>query len=296
MPDAIALGPLVLPVLRLGALLVFAFGAWATVQLAARRGLDADWTGVTVERSLWLGIVGARLGFVVANWTAYADAPWTALFLWQPGYSAVAGLVVAAIYIGVRTRRLEAPMREEHVRLLRAGFGITVLLYAALLGSMRLDFDDQTVRAGDTAPEITLVDLSGEVVRLSELRGEGIVLNFWATWCPPCRREMPMLDDAHRIWAPRGVSVIGIAVGEPSATVAQYVGRVGVEYPVWTDPGEADGDVRFDRTQSLLSRFGGVGLPTTVFIDADGVVRATQVGELSRGILHNRIGTIAPAD
>lgn len=294
MPDAIALGPFVLPVLRLGALLVFVFGAWTTVRLAARRGLDTDWAGTTAERSVWIGILAARLGFVTIHPSAYADAPWTALYLWQPGYAAIAGISAAAVYVSWRTWRLDAPVRDAYVRLLGTGFGITVLLYAGLLGSMRLELGDASLQVGDTAPEIALVDLSGRTVRLSELRGRGVVLNFWATWCPPCRREMPMLDEVHRAFSPNGVVIVGIAVGEPAATVAQYVDDVGVDYPIWTDAGSRSGD--FDRTQTLLGRFGGIGLPTTVFIDADGTIRARQVGELSRGILHHRIGDIQPED
>jgi thiol-disulfide isomerase/thioredoxin len=294
MPDAIALGPFVLPVLRLGALLVFVFGAWLTVRLAARRGLDTGWAGTTAERSLWVGILAARLGFVATNASAYADAPWTALYLWQPGYSAIAGISAAAVYVSWRTWRLDAPDRDAYVRLLGTGFGITVLLYAGLLGSMRLEFTDASLQVGDTVPEIALVDLSGDAVHLSELRGRGVVLNFWATWCPPCRREMPMLDEVHEAYSPRGAVIVGIAVGEPAATVARYVDEVGVDYPIWTDAGPGTGD--FDRTQELLSRFAGIALPTIVSTDGDGLIRAKQAGALSRGILHHRIGDISPAE
>jgi thiol-disulfide isomerase/thioredoxin len=111
------------------------------------------------------------------------------------------------------------------------------------------------------------------------------VLNFWATWCPPCRREMPLLDDIQKIYQDKSISVVGVAIDEPAGQVKFYVKSIGVSYPVWVDaptPG-------FDRTQEIFSRFGGVGLPTTIFIDRNGTIQKIYVGELSRGFLQSQI-------
>ena len=99
----------------------------------------------------------------------------------------------------------------------------------------------------------------------------------------PYRREMPLLDDIQKIYQDKGISVVGVAIDEPAGQVRSYVESVGVSYPVWVDvsistPG-------FDRTQEIFSRFGGVGLPTTIFIDRSGTIQKVYVGELSRGFL-----------
>jgi cytochrome c biogenesis protein CcmG/thiol:disulfide interchange protein DsbE len=135
--------------------------------------------------------------------------------------------------------------------------------------------------------DIRLRNLSGSNVKLSDLAGQGIVLNFWATWCPPCRREMPLLDDIQKNYHAKGISVVGIAIGEPADLVTSYVESVGVSYPIWVDtfPPAAG----FDRTQEIFTRFGGIGFPTTLFIDRNGVIQRIYVGELSRGFLQSQI-------
>jgi thiol-disulfide isomerase/thioredoxin len=83
------------------------------------------------------------------------------------------------------------------------------------------------------------------------------VLNFWATWCPPCRREMPLLDDIQKIYHARGISVVGIAIGEQADQAKAYVESVAVSYPIWVDASPPAAG--FDRTQELFSRLVGSG-------------------------------------
>lgn len=127
---------------------------------------------------------------------------------------------------------------------------------------------------------------------LSSLRGKAVVLNFWATWCPPCRREMPLLDSVQAEFKDRGLVVVGVNLNEAPQTVAAYIRQVGVSYPTWRDT--PVGQSGFDRTSALYARFGGVGLPTTLFIAPDGTVRSRQIGELSRGVLLSNVRAILP--
>ena len=140
---------------------------------------------------------------------------------------------------------------------------------------------------GDIVPEFSLETIDGEPVSFSNLEGQVVVLNFWATWCPPCRREMPLLDVVHKQYRSRGVSVIGIDVGEPIDLVASYTKSIGVEYPVWVDSSLSGPSA--STTVELYARFGGVGLPTTFFVDHSGKIVDVHVGELSRGLLQSRI-------
>ena len=287
MPEAFSLGPFVVPTLRVGVLVALLLGAWFASRFAQRQDLDAAWVSATAEWSVWLGLAGARLGFVLANWQAYTDAPWTALYVWQPGYLLSTGVFCGAAYTFWRLWRRPLAECTHYLRVIGGGFAVTALLVSGLFGAMRLDLGSSVLREGDTVPNITLQDLEGNRVSLEDLSGRAVVLNFWATWCPPCRREMPILDGVNNSYDARGVTVIGIDVGEPAPVVKRYVESIRVNYPIWVDA--ASSRAEFDDTRALFNRFGGVGFPTTVFIDAEGEIRAKHVGELSRGLLQSRI-------
>ena len=115
-------------------------------------------------------------------------------------------------------------------------------------------------------------DLSGKPHALSEYRGHPVVLNVWATWCPPCRRETPRLERAFERFRKRGVIVLGIDQDEPLAKVRAFAARFHLHYPVVLDPKEVYGAAA------------GFQFPTTVFVDRSGSVR----------YIHH--GAIAPAD
>ena len=249
-------------------------------------GLDAQWSQRVAEGCAWSGVVGARLGFVLMTWSAFRSAPWTALYFWQPGYLPYSGLLFGGVYALWRIRKRPVKERRSYVRVLGGGYAVGAVLAVAVLGTMNMFTGSQVMRAGDRVPDFTLVDLSGDTVRFSDLEGQAVVLNFWATWCPPCRREMPLLDAIHKEYESRGLSVVGIDVGEDRGAVRRYVESIGVAYPIWVDaPNRQTG---IDSTQSIHGRFGGVGLPTTVFVDRGGIVRDRHLGELNRGFLQTQ--------
>ena len=292
MPEAFSLGPFVIPTLRVGILLALLLGVWLTSRFAQRQDLDTAWVSTTAEWSGWLGLAGARLGFVLANWQAYVGAPWTALYVWQPGYLLSAGVFCGAVYTFWRLLQRPPAERTRHLQAISGGFAVTALLVSGLFGATRLDLGSSVLREGDTVSNITLRDLEGNRVSLEDLSGRAVVLNFWATWCPPCRCEMPLLDDMNNLYEAQGVTIIGIDVGEPAPVVKRYTESIGVDYPIWVDA--ASNQAEFDDTRALFNRFGGVGFPTTAFIDAEGVIRAKHVGELSRGLLRSRIEAMLP--
>jgi peroxiredoxin len=122
---------------------------------------------------------------------------------------------------------------------------------------------------GAPAPDFTLETVEGETIHLADLRGNVVILNFWATWCAPCRLEMPDLQErADRF--PDGLSVLGIDFAETAEEVAAFRDEVGIDFPLLLDP-QAD----VQRLYRVL------GYPTTFFVDEQGTIRFQHVGLMS---------------
>jgi cytochrome c biogenesis protein CcmG, thiol:disulfide interchange protein DsbE len=135
---------------------------------------------------------------------------------------------------------------------------------------------------GHPAPDFTLTTVAGETFRLSDLNGTPVVLNFWATWCPPCRSEMPELQAASERLA-GDVAIIGVDQGETPAQVQAFATQIGITYPIPLDQNaEAS---RLYRVRSL---------PTTFFIDRSGVIRQMQIGPVTEATLKQLLKTIYP--
>ncbi len=123
--------------------------------------------------------------------------------------------------------------------------------------------------ANRPAPALQALDMQGKTWTLSELRGRAVVLNFWATWCPPCRAEMPSLQQLGEIYGPEQLLVLALNVGEGPRRIAQYLQSSGLNLTVLLDP------------KSEASRaWGATVLPTTILIDAEGRPRQRVRGEV----------------
>lgn len=114
-------------------------------------------------------------------------------------------------------------------------------------------------------PDFTLKDLSGRSWRIADLRGKVVLLNFWATWCPPCRKEIPALESLNARFAPQGLVVLGIS-DEDAAKVLPFVHRQGISYPVLLDPGRA-----------VNRAFAIHGIPKSFVYDRDGKLVAEAI-------------------
>jgi peroxiredoxin len=123
---------------------------------------------------------------------------------------------------------------------------------------------------GQLAPDFTLNTSEGKTVKLSRLRGQPVVINFWATWCAICRGELPALESAYTTYHDQGVTLLGVDVREDAATVQPFAAQNGMTFPL---PLDADGAVS-DLYQVR-------GIPTTLFVDASGVVRVRHLGPLT---------------
>lgn len=117
-------------------------------------------------------------------------------------------------------------------------------------------------------PSVTFRTLDGDAVSLDSLRGRTAVVNFWATWCPPCEREIPELVQLQDSLAGTAATVVGIAVSSGTAAeVRAYAREHGVNYPLWTTDQE-----------TLVSRFRSSGIPLTLLVDSAGIVRRRYMG------------------
>jgi peroxiredoxin len=131
----------------------------------------------------------------------------------------------------------------------------------------------QSVRVGQPAPDFTLDDLNHQPQRLSDYRGQVVLMNFWATWCPPCRIEMPTLQAVYEKLKDQGFVVLGLNWTQVDDTrqVEPYVQSLSLAFPILLDP---NGDVA-DSIYPLA------GLPTSVIIDRAGIVRQISIGPLA---------------
>ena len=120
---------------------------------------------------------------------------------------------------------------------------------------------------GDTAPPFEAFTLDGRSVTLSELKGRVVVVAFWATWCPPCKEELPVFDRIQRARGPRGLTVVGINVRERARTVRPYAQALALTFPILLD---LDGDI--------AKQYGVVGLPTTFLIGRNGAPVGRAIG------------------
>jgi len=122
---------------------------------------------------------------------------------------------------------------------------------------------------GAPAPEVTLKDLQGQEVRLSDLRGKVVLLNFWATWCKPCKEEMPAMQAGYEKFRDQGFVVLAVNELEDTEKVIEHVRSHGHTFPVV-----------MDHDNRVANRYGVVGLPASFIVDRQGIVREHIVGSL----------------
>ena len=286
MLNTIILGPLLLTAF-LQLILGFFVAFWLLGVFSRRSKLDLSAGRGVLEGSFLIGLISARLAYAAANWNAYVEAPWSVVFFWLPGYYPILGIAIATVYFIWRIWRIEVSTRWAFGRAALSSVAVTAILIIGINAMVGLFSDPDILRDGDRFPDFTLQSIDGDSVQLADFAGKSVVLNFWATWCPPCRREMPLLNAAHLQYADQGLAVLGLAVNEPASVVQPFIDTTGVQYPILVDvPGDHGS---LGSSSSILSLLGQKGLPTTVFLDSGGVIRRIYVGELSSAYLADQI-------
>jgi thiol-disulfide isomerase/thioredoxin len=259
----VTLGPLTMALnhlLMLAALGVACLIGW----WVARRG------GESPESALFnlflVGLLCARLGFVLAYWPMYRDDLVQVIDIRDGGFllwSGLAGIVLATLWQGWRQPGLRRPLGW-------ALFSGALFWGLTSLGS-------HLYSKGTALPELSLRNATGQSVALHSYRGKPLVINIWATWCPPCRREMPVLQEAQGEYP--HVTFIFVNQGETPEIVTTFLATTGLSLT----------HVLFDGTGVLAQRVGSMALPTTLFYDADGRLIGSHLGELSRASLRHAL-------
>lgn len=136
---------------------------------------------------------------------------------------------------------------------------------------------------GYPAPPLSLQTVDGQPLALADLAGQPVILNFWATWCLPCRAEMPELQRLHERLAETGLAVIGVNQAETLPAIARYRQELGLDFPTVVDP-----------RLGVSRQYGVNSLPTTFFIDRAGVIRDIFIGPMTDAVLADKLRKIYP--
>ena len=130
------------------------------------------------------------------------------------------------------------------------------------------------VAIGAPAPAYAAVSLAGDSVSLGALRGKVVLLNVWATWCHPCRAEIPELREIQKRYEPRGLALVGVSVDAAGNEdgIRDFIKEFEMQYPVWLDPDER-----------VSAQFLAIGVPSTYLIDRQGVLRWRRTGPIAPG-------------
>jgi peroxiredoxin len=134
-------------------------------------------------------------------------------------------------------------------------------------------------RKGFAAPDFTLETLDGQTMTLSDLQAQVLVINFWASWCPPCRAEMPAIQQVYERYRDQGLVVLAVNLQEKDAQVAAFTDRQGLTFPIL-----------MDRDGSIFDRYRVMALPSTFFVDRGGVIQDVAVGgPLSQAFIESQV-------
>jgi thiol-disulfide isomerase/thioredoxin len=253
--------------LLFGALLVSLAVAW---YIRRRRRVD-------VEPQLWLvlavGLLVARLAFVAPHLDLYRESPWSFLNVRDGGFAPAAGLVAALSMAGLAA--WWAPEKRKALGLaVAAGATVWLLGMAAMAG---------LEPAPMALPSIAFKRLDGSAMELKGLAGRPMVVNMWASWCPPCRNEMPILRDAQA--RRKDVAFVFVDQGEDVDTVRKYLDTEHL----------ALDNVLLDSTRELARLAGSQALPTTLFFNEKGMLVDRRIGERSVVTLAQRLESLRPS-
>ena len=162
---------------------------------------------------------------------------------------------------------------------------ILVILGVALAYTLYANFtkDNKAVAKNQQAPDFVLTDLEGEKHALSDYEGQGVFLNFWGTWCKPCEKEMPYMNNQYEVYKDQGVQILAVNVGEQQLVVENFTEEYGLDFPVLIDKGRA-----------VESAYDVYKLPVTFLVDKDGKVVDVIEQGLTEEMIKQHMEAIKP--
>lgn len=160
------------------------------------------------------------------------------------------------------------------------------LLSAATVFTIYTSFAKEkydVLKVGDHAPDFALVDLDGIEHHLSEYKGRGVFLNFWGTWCAPCKKEMPAMGRQYEVYKVQGVQILAVNIAESDFKVRTFADQYGMTFPTL-----------IDKTKSVMQTYNVKPLPTTFLINPDGKIVRIVTGEMSEDDIKGYMEEIKP--
>lgn len=271
MPSTLQIGPLALSVAHLFTVAALALGLWLAERFARRP--EAAPLGRHAWRIAVVAVLAARLVFIWRFRAAYADAPLDILNIRDGGWDAQAGLIAAWCYTLLLARH-HAAWRKPLLVSVGAASAVWLAGQMAMMGTVG---GLGAPGAGKGLPAITLQGLDRRETPLAAFQGKPMVVNLWATWCPPCLREMPVLLRGQREHT--DIHYVFVNQGETAAQVQAYLARH--QLPLQ--------QALLDPKGKVAAAFGASAYPTTLFFDAQGRLVAQRVGELSWATLAQKV-------
>lgn len=159
---------------------------------------------------------------------------------------------------------------------------ILILLAVVVIGGFTIGrslfFDDQVPKEGHKAPSFALLGMDDKQHKLSDYKGKVAMINFWGTFCPPCKQEMPAIQKQYEQWKDKGLEVIGVNLGESSVTVQSFIRQNELTFPILYDP-----------DLNIRAKYGVVQYPTTFFVNRDGEITTIKIGEMDERFIEQTL-------
>ena len=261
------LGPFAIP-MDLALLYAAFFMAWLSGWLIGRkRGTNRE---AALFSMLFTAVLVARGAFVIQYFQQYSDNLWQIIDIRDGGFLLLPG-IIAAVLMGIYKAWRQTPLRVP----LAIGVCIGLLAWGAGFSVLNALHSSQKI------PDISVRDIDGQPLSLQDLAGKPLVINLWATWCPPCRREMPVLAAAQA--ANPDIRFVFVNQGEGQLLVEKFLTQQKLSLR----------NNLLDTGGRLGQAVGSLSLPTTLFYSADGLLKNNHLGELSHASLKHALRHIS---
>jgi thiol-disulfide isomerase/thioredoxin len=268
---SVGVGPVSLSIEHI--LLILAFGVALLVGAIAGRKQKTPVAGSLADIFL-VALVSARIGFVVRYFEHYQNDWLGMVDIRDGGFDVITGVLIALVFTGYRMWR-QSTLRKPLSAALVAG----AMTWGITFGAIALIHQQAS-----GLPDVELAELSGQPASLTAIAdGKPLVVNLWATWCPPCIREMPVLETAQQNY--KDIRFVFANQGEHGETIRRFLEKQSLNLD----------HVVSDQTGSFGQVVGSHGLPTTLFYSADGQLLDSHMGELSQATLVEKLERFDPA-